>query len=173
MTTKTNIIFLDFDGVLTTQRTWHAVDKPQGKDIWSSCDPTALKLLNLLCEQTQSLVVLSTTWRLYDPKDLPNGLSAQDNLKDWGFTGKFHQDYKTPDLIYKTRNSEIYKWMTINHDSVVNYCSLDDMVLKNITNPVLVNDDCGFSWSNFCQAKNFLSGGGSSPQRFLEKGTDL
>ena len=165
---KRNILFLDFDGPLTNARAWFAYDKPAGRAMWTTADPVAIEMLNLLVKDFNILTVVSSTWRKFD-KVNPTGIAADWSLRQWGFIGEFHPDWKTPVLPGENRNDEIRDWMRRNHESVDNFASLDDMDLRVYTNNVKVDAEDGISSANYRQVCNFLSGGGWSVQQHLDK----
>lgn len=169
---KTNIIFLDFDGPLTNARAFIAFDAPLGRPMWTTADPVAIAMLNILCERHGALVVLTTTWRRDQDECLlpnPTGLSAIDSLKSWGFTGGFHTDFRTKHFPDHNRNREIIDWLRRNNSTVGNFVSIDDLPLKSFCNPVVVDDREGISSRNYHEAHGFLSGGGYTIEKALEK----
>ena len=136
--------------------------------MWTTADPVAIEMLNGLVHRFQFLTVVSSTWRKFDSTN-PTGVAANWTLRQWGFIGEFHTDWKTPVLPGENRNDEIRDWMRRNHESVDNFASLDDMELRAYTNNVKVDPDDGFSSANYRQLCNFLSGGGYSVQQHLDK----
>lgn len=162
-----NILFLDFDGPLTNQRSFWAFDIPHNRDMWTTADPVAIAILNQLSIYFDLKIVISSTWRLTSLT--PTGLSAADSLRHWGFTGNIHKDSVTVSSILGDRNSEILDWLSRHQDNVKNYASLDDLPLKKYTNNVLVHPDDGINSQNINQLKGFLSGGGYSIQMLKNK----
>ena len=75
----------------------------------------------------------------------------------------------TPVLPGENRNDEIRDWLERNHEDVENYASLDDMDLRVYTNIAKVDAEDGISSANYRQVCNFLSGGGWSIEKFLNK----
>ena len=68
---KNNIIFLDVDGVLNSHLYVEQYKDKRGE--WlnlsqreQNLDPKAVKMLDQLCKDTNSKIVLSSTWRLGD-----------------------------------------------------------------------------------------------------------
>lgn len=100
-----NLIFLDFDGVLNCQLFYET--KPK-KDVYSpsdGIDPVRVGWLNQLCEDTDSAVVISSTWRA-------SGLEYCANvLKEAGAT--FVILDRTPNL-HVARGCEIDRWLRDN-----------------------------------------------------------
>jgi hypothetical protein len=123
-----NIIFLDIDGVLNNEigmlnKTPEQYHKEQDEIGYPLCmvDPRCISLLNDLIEETESKIVMSSTWR--------KGKSIKEiqELCDlWGIKGEVVG--KTPSLLkYGTvRGNEINSWIEDNEKRVTNYIILDD-----------------------------------------------
>lgn len=79
------ILFLDVDGVLTSNRCYWAFDKGI-KPLWDTWDPVALAVLHKVCE-TGVRLVISSTWRLHkeelDVKLNQHGLMQYLEMPDW------------------------------------------------------------------------------------------
>lgn len=106
-----NIIFLDFDGVITTEQSGFKIDRKK------------IQLLNGLIVQTRAKVVVTSTWK-YRPTPVPS-LQLQLNLE--GFIGEIIDVTK---LDWEDRGKEIEDWLAAN--KVRNYVILDDTI-KDIT----------------------------------------
>jgi hypothetical protein len=105
---KMKVIFLDFDGVLTTRATKFA-----------SGDPKCVAALNRITTITDAKIVVSSTWRI-------QGLKAvKVNLMDWGVIAEIIDI--TPRLRDDncTRGDEIKQWLKENHN-VSRFVILDD-----------------------------------------------
>lgn len=106
------VIFLDIDGVLTTERTKYRVG-----------DVDCVAQLNRITEATGADIVISSSWR-HDP-EIANVLAA------WGVRGKVVGI--TPNLsvwmkgirVARERGDEIYRWLCDNMPAA-NYVILDD-----------------------------------------------
>lgn len=117
------VIFLDIDGVLTTLTTK-----------WQSFHPDCVKALKHILENTNALMVLSSSWRrgfidwkkkkdrMVDKKD------ALRRLSEWldadGLQGHRLID-STPCLFNETRGKEIETWLE-NHPEIKRFIILDD-----------------------------------------------
>jgi len=102
------IVFLDFDGVLTTPATRFRFG-----------DPSCVMALNRITTITDAKIVVSSTWRI-------EGLKAvKDSLKDWGVVGEVIGI--TPRLRDEnaTRGAEIKQWL-IENPGVSRFVILDD-----------------------------------------------
>lgn len=138
---KVNVLFLDFDGPLTNTRAYLAFDKPMKRKMWTTADPIAIAFLNRLCKEYNVKIVVSSTWRKHNAFVMnPTGVDAKESLRLWGFTGEFHEDWRTIDNSRWSRSEEIIEWLTRHIDEVDIFATLDDMTLDDILNPVTV--DC-------------------------------
>ncbi len=117
------VIFLDFDGVLNTEKYVKA-----RAEFGVIIDPVKMLLLKQIVEKTSAEIVLSTSWREHwdknswkcdDTGKRINEIFAQFNLKIFD---------KTPQLRLK-REEEIRLWLNV-HREVVNFVVLDDMLLS-------------------------------------------
>jgi hypothetical protein len=129
---KYNLLFLDFDGVITTL-----------ESKWEIC-PEKIKLLNKIVEQTDCRIVVSSTWRLNKTVE-----ELQELLDGKGFTGRVIG--KTPSLPY-------IKF----EDSPIQFCRgeeikyfLQKMTERgNIKSYCIVDDDQDFLYT---QRNNFVN----------------
>lgn len=119
-----NIIFLDIDGVLNTER----FQKYQVK--YGECDdfeanfnfdPICMKNLKELINKTNSYIVLSSSWRHGNPRFIDEVFN---NLKLYDMKERFFST--TPLLRDKSRGEEISSWLNSFSDMNVNYVILDD-----------------------------------------------
>jgi len=123
MQNKTNIIFLDIDGVLNTWRFQDYQVKCFECDSWNAqfnFDPICMKNLKELIDKTNAYIVISSSWRNTDNgiKDICN------NLKLYGLENRFFSC--TPILDRKTRGEEIEMWLYMFSNMDINYVILDD-----------------------------------------------
>ena len=114
------VIFLDFDGVLNSDRYMRTCGE-SGMII----DPSRMELLKILVEKTGAKIVLSTSWREHWEKDggdeigdLINSLFAKYRLEIFD---------KTPH-INTWREEQIAAWLDA-HTDTENFVVLDDMFL--------------------------------------------
>lgn len=117
------IIFLDFDGVISTNRAYLAnmADSVLHRDEkW--IDPIACTMLRRLCKQYEYTLVVTSTWRKFGKPRIQSVLT-QHNL--WEYV---HEDWKTVEIWDKgSRNSrplEIEEWLSRNKCD--HYLILDD-----------------------------------------------
>lgn len=130
-----NIVFLDIDGVLNTERwikeQYYKTGKPHSMH-YSEFDPICMHNLKKLVEETNSYIVISSTWRLCDHKT-DEGWNAlmlrlnQVGIEDRviGYTPSLRMEFNGS---YCCRGHEIQKWLDGNID-------------KNIENFVIIDDD--------------------------------
>ena len=134
-----NIIFLDIDGVLCTQR----IGFDPGDDLTfiyrlNPLDIYSMKLLNELCSTFDARIVISSSWRkIHSENDI------FEHFKNHGFLGKFHSDWSTPNL-GGFRGKEINEWLLKNNFS-------------NDDNYICIDDDSSdyFPWQNVCSVDSY------------------
>lgn len=122
------VIFLDFDGVLNTERYLRARD-PRTQSI---LDETKLSLLRRIVEETGAVIVLSTSWRrhwdpdptLWDATWKPcgealcrHGLTVYDRTPDYG------------DHSGNNRDREVRDWLAAHSGEVESFVILDDILM--------------------------------------------
>lgn len=114
------IIFLDMDGVLCVPRYNVAVNRIHERDV---IDPAGVGFLNRLLEVDPTIkFVISSTWRkVYTSEELLAHLQAA------GFTGEFHNDWKTGRHPKGHRGLEIQEWLE-HHPEITEYIIIDDEV---------------------------------------------
>lgn len=104
-----SVLFLDIDGVLNCYETW---DRPRIG--MYRIDPERVDLLNDIVATTGCLIVVSSTWR--------RDRDCRQILRDYGFTGTFPPEWRTP--VLSTRGREIERWLSRN--PVTSYAIVDD-----------------------------------------------
>ncbi len=152
------IIFLDMDGVLCTRKAHFAQGKPNKfHGFMEALDREAIGLLNILHNHPdyETKYVLSSTWRLHTTKE-----RMEEHLKSYGWTGVFHDDWKT-ERFNGPRGEEIAYWLK-EHVDIDTYVILDDnsdMLEEQIVNH-FVNTDVydGLGFKDFCKAERILYG---------------
>jgi hypothetical protein len=114
--TKTNIIFLDFDGVITVPPRW-------------SIDINKLKLLKKIVKGTKAKIVVTSSWKVSHKtaKEFVDNVHGEEyrgfnKVLDWFFDNI----YDVTDSMGCTRGAEIARWLTEHEDEVKNYIILDD-----------------------------------------------
>jgi len=130
-----NIIFLDIDGVLNTKNSVSSLVVNKDKT----------RLLNNVLEETNTSIVLSSTWRLiYDMCSLRKLLRLRDGT---GISPHKIID-STPNLIKYNRGTEINAWLCDYED-----CRLES-TLDVVVDDYLILDDSNV-FTNY-QIKNHL-----------------
>ena len=116
-----NLIFLDVDGVLNSQKFADKMLREDNVDVFSEdlLDDHAIRLLKVLIDKTDSYVVLTSTWR----KHLESFDRLCQQLRKHGITL-----YATIDRISTNehRGDDITNWLKENHGNFMNYVILDD-----------------------------------------------
>ena len=135
------IVFLDIDGVFTSERYATALDqnRQQPDEYWSSFDPVAVQFMNTLARRYPVRFVLISTWKtglaVDPPGSLLTGPGAMAYLfmlaafRNAGFEGLFHPIWKTnPDnsVNYPDRAIEIKDWLRENGSTIKDYLIFDD-----------------------------------------------
>lgn len=161
------IIFLDFDGVISTSRTYTANLYTQGPD-WEDVDfrwidTTATKLVHALCTKFGAKIVVCSVWRkMYDP-DLKE-FTALRVLNHFGLGEFVHEAWRTVDLEShdtrqeNLRHEEIQQWLDV-HDNPP-YIILDDecQVFEEARMPHVACDmHNGFLLEHFDKAERMLT----------------
>ena len=148
------VLFLDIDGVLLN-----------GPDLYKYGNrylpEEKINLLNSICEATECVIVVSSTWRLHD--------ECMDELIAAGVSAEFHEDWKTDypaphpqhSLIEvgKTRGREIKEWLD-RHPEVENYVIIDDnsdILDEQMDNFVKTEFEIGLTEDHAEAAKEILS----------------
>lgn len=88
------IVFLDFDGVLTSNRVHYSRDDEY--DMWSKFDPVAIDFFNKIHDRFEDVsFVLTTTWKEYlDIKDMGLYHILQSMFRNSGFKGRLGDPWK-------------------------------------------------------------------------------
>ena len=120
------ILFLDFDGVLNSER---YIRNHMG-DGTVIVDPLCMTLIRDIVRATKAKIVLTTSWREYwsenksECSDIGNEIN--DIFSQYGLTIYS----KTPHHGYNSRESEIEEWLTDNPE-VTNFVAIDDKTLDS------------------------------------------
>jgi hypothetical protein len=125
------IIFLDFDGVITTYKSSFRLD------------PDKLTLLGKIIEATGCGLVISSTWRSYDVQSTIEELSDNMNYYNNGIAFPFCDRIVgvTDRIDPAKRGLEIAKWIK-DHRFTGKYLILDDMSdMLDEQKPYFINTD--------------------------------
>lgn len=121
-----NIIFLDIDGVLNSERYMRKYGST-GLVI----DPLRLALVKRIVDETDAKIVLTTSWREHWDVDGDRCDSVGREINDvFGGAGLSIFD-KTP-LIDRNREKEIEQWLACNYP-IDNFVVIDDCFLDSKT----------------------------------------
>ena len=117
--TSNFIIFLDFDGVIATHKSYISSTRRSDK-----IDRECIKVLNTLVKKLNAVIVVSSTWSiLYTVKEL------QEILDTAGFNGKIIDKtsrVKKPRWNISQRGAEIQQW--IKKNGCDDYLVIDDEI---------------------------------------------
>jgi hypothetical protein len=146
----TKVLFLDIDGVLNSRRSVVACGgyphSFEGKDR-DRFDWIAVGLIRKLCEETDTSICLSSSWRvLHSVHDCANGLDLP--IFD-----------RTPSL-HGNRGVEINAWLS-GHPEVTTYAIVDDdsdMLPDQAPYFVRTDEKNGLSIQDFANLKRILKG---------------
>lgn len=124
------IVFLDIDGVFTSERMHFASSR--NAEMWSQFDPVAVNFMNKIHLKTTNIrFVLSSTWK----SDLRNDCMYVEHFvnscfRNAGFIGEFGKPWKTnPDNLtkFKDRSYEIKEYLEIFAPECKDYIIFDDV----------------------------------------------
>lgn len=143
------IIFLDIDGPMIPVRAW-VYEKVTGKD--DAFDPVAASFIRRLLDQTDTQLVISSTWRLHGKQCVEALLAANEIDPD-----RLHDDWRTPRLADQTRSDEIRDWLD-RHPEIQHYVAIDDESLDIVKVPkaTLCYTYDGMLWHNFLECCVYL-----------------
>ena len=115
------ILFLDIDGVLNSRPYDLQRTAEQG-----NIDETRLQLLKQIVDETQALIVLSSSWRKHWEKDLSQCDDIGKEIDELFAKYQLQIYDKTPCLPDNDRAEEIRTWVS-QHNDVNAYVILDDI----------------------------------------------
>lgn len=119
------IVFLDFDGVITTLKSNWTIDNEK------------VELVKQICDATGAKIVISSSWRRYTLEQTIEAITTQETVYGHnpfpypeyivGITSKmFGLKYADEKTCYSLcRGVEIDRWLW-EHEDVINYVILDD-----------------------------------------------
>lgn len=156
------ILFLDFDGVITTQKSKYKLDLE------------ALCLLGKILDATDAKIVISSSWRRHTLEDTIKDLKDTSDFRMNGIEFPFiDRIIGVTDRIYGfaltnkekhislLRGVEIREWLR-EHPEVTNYVILDDdsdMLLEQANHFIKTDTYKGLTEENVKQAINILNNG--------------
>jgi hypothetical protein len=163
------IVFLDFDGVLNSIRSFIATSR--GSKKWDSLDdmnkdtldPIGVGLLNRLIRDTDAKIVISSSHRKYFLKNKVLDLSGLRNyFYNFGIEGDIIDATPINYRPYAVRGDEIKEWLE-NHSefNIKKYVILDDdsdMLEEQLPHFIHTNSFNGFSFENWIKAMEILTG---------------
>lgn len=118
------VIFIDFDGVLNTEKYVRSC-----AEFGLIIDPSKMALLKQIIDATDAKIVLSTSWREHwdeVPQNCDNiGIEINNIFEQYAL----HIFGKTP-ILNSCREDEIAEWLKIN-PQVTNFVVLDDRFLDS------------------------------------------
>lgn len=152
---KPNIVFLDFDGVICNPGTCIAMGDVGG--CFSYIDPVSAHLVKRLCDETNSKIVISSSWRLlYDQWAIRAILGAVvPKLGDYIWHSS--EEWCTPNLGTE-RGIEIKSWVDKHSSEFNRFVILDDNSDMESVEGSFVQTDAyeGFGYKHFKQAVKIL-----------------
>lgn len=173
-----NLLFLDMDGVLNTKKSRFDLSKylPPGNIGCRAVDPTCVKILEELVKETNSKIVISSSWRSFKYNDLdlniPDELkvtgsktitgnkSVVNALEFAGFTDCRNYILGNTKRLSGFRGFEIHRWLVENNHLNTPYIILDDE--SDFTNKqkrnhlIKTNSDLGLTKIDSDLAKHLL-----------------
>ncbi|QQS34790.1 MAG: hypothetical protein IPM56_11010 [Ignavibacteriales bacterium] len=149
-----NIIFLDIDGVMNSERYYRRVNM-KAPD-WARFDPESVRLLKLLLDEFDARLVITSSWRFGAAEMLNRELNRY-SLKKY-----LHKNWKTDLIGANERDKEINSWLKKSID-VKNFLILDDVdsysgILRN--HFVKTDIKTGFGVNEFELCREFFLKGG-------------
>ena len=175
-----NILFLDVDGVLNSERSFLAgaargkqyeLDNPHDpywlKITTCTIDPVACDIVNRVCQKCDVKIVVSSTHR----KHFPDNEQKLSLMKDYFATLGIDPELIIgwTESLHTIRGIEIKEWLD-RHPDVINYVILDDssdMMPEQMEFFVRCDGKVGVSSENYFQMMK-LFGGSDSPILTLE-----
>lgn len=110
MNSNQQIIFLDYDGVVTSARAFG----------WYNQDIYVVNFLRWVCEKASAQIVISSTWRRGFPESFFKAVWGEHLHKDWTTPTNIGRGFEHPE-----RGVEVKHWLD-SHPEVTKYLILDD-----------------------------------------------
>lgn len=143
------VIFLDIDGVFTSNRVHMAHNGNEDFPLWIKFDPVAVDFMNKFHDEYYVDFVLMSTWKDYIEGNHTTQIWIWSAFANSGFRGNFHNEFRTnnemnPELHRKDRAHQVKEWLE-NNKGYDDFLLFDDS--KYAFNQVLgrkrhVHTDC-------------------------------
>ncbi len=126
-----NLLFLDIDGVLTSD------DLPINNNLLYPFSPTCVKCLNTILQKHKLKIILTSSWRNVFDTEKQNQIFKENGVVQMPYG-------QTKDLGYENRLQEIKTYL--KNRKIENFVILDDMDIKGLnSNFVLINPRTGLT----------------------------
>lgn len=102
------LIFLDFDGVINTEKHIYERHRKRENILETSFDPNAMKYLKEIVDKTEAEIVVTSTWRLGRFLKTGRWEEVEDEFRKYDLPD--FEGY-TPDIDNAIRGDEIQKWL--------------------------------------------------------------
>lgn len=159
--TNLYLIFLDIDGVLTSERTW-AGSTCDNSDLWDKFDPIAIDFFNWIHDRWDVHFVLLTTWKNgLDPNNSHHKLWVSSALRNAGFRGHIAPDWMTnPNHFRMTRGEEVVEYLD-THSIYDDFLIFDDnafdyQIKTGVKRLVRTDAHNGLLYNHMTRAKSLL-----------------
>ena len=119
---------------------------------WNRFNPISVGLLKKLIEETNSRIVITSSWR-FGAKQLLFKELSKTGLKKY-----LHKNWETPQVYGSKRGNEIKLWLD-NNQEVTNYVIIDDadeVLQEQLEYFVRTKIETGFGEENYQRAKKIL-----------------
>ena len=144
------LCFLDFDGVLNSDRYFAANPRVSGN---ANLDPDAIKMLCDFLEETNCWVVVSSTWRIGNTVE-----ELREILTERGFRDGSRIIGKTTGRAMKSRGRQIDAYLKYHESRDLSFVILDDDgdMEPHMANFVMTDSRVGLTKENLREAKRIL-----------------
>ena len=127
---KPNVIFLDFDGVICNPTACVAMNEQGG---FSYLDPVAVNLVKRICVETNSKLVISSSWRLGRNLDFFQSILSAVCPSLGNYVWNHQENFRTVSHVFSNdeeyrcnRGIEIKEWVDRHVDDINDFIILDD-----------------------------------------------
>lgn len=163
MSTLPNIIFLDMDGCLVTERAEIAMGYRGGG--FGYLDPIACNLVKRLCQDYNAWIVISSAWRQEFEREAMQAILNAACQGLGNLIWPSHHWWRTSCCAWEEgvsdtsdRGREIKNWIDMHETKFNNFCIIDDMADMRPLQDSLVkcNTDDGIGLAQYLQAVRLL-----------------